>query len=232
MKNSFRKLICCDLGLIDYQEAWDLQKEFHQQRSDDNISDIIFLLEHPNTYTLGKTAHKENLIGDQKFLTQNNISVYEIDRGGDITYHGPGQLVGYPIINLNEWQKDTHKYLRSLEDVIINVCNDYGLKAGRIEHLTGVWIDERKIAAIGIKVSRWITMHGFAFNINTDLKLFNGIIPCGITDKAVTSLNKELSINEISISIIKDKVIKHFKNIFNYDTVEFRTKDEILNLVL
>lgn len=232
MKNSFRKLICCDLGLIDYQEAWDLQKEFHQQRSDDNISDIIFLLEHPNTYTLGKTAHKENLIGDQKFLTQNNISVYEIDRGGDITYHGPGQLVGYPIINLNEWQKDTHKYLRSLEDVIINICNDYGLKAGRIEHLTGVWIDERKIAAIGIKVSRWITMHGFAFNINTDLKLFNGIIPCGITDKAVTSLNKELSINEISISIIKDKVIKHFKNIFNYDTVEFRTKDEILNLVL
>lgn len=232
MKNSFRKLICCDLGLIDYQEAWDLQKEFHQQRSDDNISDIIFLLEHPNTYTLGKTAHKENLIGDQKFLTQNNISVYEIDRGGDITYHGPGQLVGYPIINLNEWQKDTHKYLRSLEDVIINVCNDYGLKAGRIEHLTGVWIDERKIAAIGIRVSRWITMHGFAFNINTDLKLFNGIIPCGITDKAVTSLNKELSINEISISIIKDKVIKHFKNIFNYDTVEFRTKDEILNLVL
>ncbi len=231
MEKFNRKLIYCDLGLIDYQEAWDLQKEIHQLHYDNNIDDIILLLEHPHTYTLGKTAHRENLVGDDKYLKENNISVYDIDRGGDITYHGPGQLVGYPIIDLTKWQRDTHKYLRALEDVIINVCKDYGLDAGRIKNLTGVWIEDRKIAAIGIKVSRWITMHGFAFNINTDLNLFNGIIPCGITDKAVTSLRKELKLNDVPLTEVKEKLLTHFKSIFNYNSFEMIKKDEILNLV-
>ncbi len=127
-------------------------------------------------------------------MSDNKISVYDIDRGGDITYHGPGQIVGYPIINLTNWKQDTHKYLRALEEIIIKVCAEYGFTWKSDDKiLTGVWIDDRKIAAIGIKVSRWITMHGFAFNINTDLKLFNGIIPCGISDKDVTSLKQELN---------------------------------------
>lgn len=232
MNNINRKLLYCDLGLIDYQEAWDLQKEIHQLHFDNNIDDVLFLLEHPHTYTLGKTAHRENLVGDDNYLKEHKISVYDIDRGGDITYHGPGQLVGYPIIDLTKWQRDTHKYLRALEDVIISVCKDYGLDAGRIEHLTGVWIDDRKIAAIGIKVSRWITMHGFAFNINTDLDLFSGIIPCGITDKAVTSLSNELKLAEVPLSEVREKLVYHFKRIFNYDSIEMKAKDEILNFVI
>lgn len=232
MNNINRKLLYCDLGLIDYQEAWDLQKEIHQLHFDNNIDDVLFLLEHPHTYTLGKTAHRENLVGDDNYLKEHKISVYDIDRGGDITYHGPGQLVGYPIIDLTKWQRDTHKYLRALEDVIISVCKDYGLDAGRIEHLTGVWIDDRKIAAIGIKVSRWITMHGFAFNINTDLELFSGIIPCGITDKAVTSLSNELKLAEVPLSEVREKLVYHFKRIFNYDSIEMKAKDEILDFVI
>jgi lipoyl(octanoyl) transferase len=217
--------------LIDYQEAWDLQKSIHQLRVDNKIDDIVFLLEHPNTYTFGKTADKKNLIGGEKYLTDNNISVYDIDRGGDITYHGPGQIVGYPIINLSEWNQDTHKYLRGLEQVIIDVCLEYDLSVKRIKDLTGVWIDDRKIAAIGIKVSRWITMHGFAFNINTDLELFNGIIPCGISGKAVTSLSKELSKDFISLESVKEKIIYHFINVFSYKQIELKSKNEIMCLV-
>jgi lipoate-protein ligase B len=174
--------------LLDYKKAWDLQYQIHSLRINNQIEDTLILLEHPNTYTLGKTAHIENLIGDKEFLKKHSVSVFNIDRGGDITYHGPGQLVGYPIINLSEWYQDSHKYLRNLEEVLIKVCEEYGLKAERNEKYTGVWIEDRKIAAIGIKISRWVTMHGFAFNVNTDLNLFNGIIPCGISDKAVTSL--------------------------------------------
>jgi len=225
-----RKLIYCDLDSIDYKEAWDLQKAIHQLRVENKIDDVLFLLEHPHTYTLGKTADKENLIGDEKYLSDNKISVYDIDRGGDITYHGPGQIVGYPIINLANWQLDTHKYLRAIEEVIIKVCEDYGLNGSRIDKYTGVWIEDRKICAIGIKVSRWITMHGFAFNINTDLKLFNGIIPCGISDKDVTSLNRELK-SEIQLNEVKDKIIHHFCNVFNYGLIKVKSKNEILSSV-
>lgn len=226
-----RKLTYCDLDFIDYKEAWDLQYYLHQQRVENQISDILLLLEHPNTYTLGKSAHIENLIGGKEFLEQNNISVYNIDRGGDITYHGPGQLVGYPIINLTDWHQDSHKYLRTLEEVIIKVCSEYGLSAKRVEGYTGVWIEDRKIAAIGIKISRWVTMHGFAFNINTNLDLFNGIIPCGISDKSVTSLQKELG-KEIFINEVKEKVIHHFLNEFDYSTLEFLPKESLLNSTL
>jgi lipoyl(octanoyl) transferase len=224
-----KTLIYSDLNFIDYKEAWDLQKEIFSKKVKGEIEDILFLLEHPNTYTLGKTADRENLKGSQDFLENNQISVYDIDRGGDITYHGPGQIVGYPIIDLNNWQKDTHKYLRALEEVIIKTCSEYNLKCERNPNHTGVWINDRKIAAIGIKVSRWITMHGFAFNINTDLNLFNGIVPCGIQDKSVTSLKNELR-SEINISEVKELIVKYFKEIFTYNNLILKDKAEITNI--
>ena len=227
-----KKLIYSDLGFIDYKEAWDLQKETFARRVNAETEDVLFLLEHPNTYTLGKTADKENLKGSEDYLKNNQITVYDIDRGGDITYHGPGQIVGYPIIDLNCWQKDTHKYLRALEEIIIKTCAEYNLICERNPKYTGVWINDAKIAAIGIKVSRWVTMHGFAFNINTDLNLFNGIIPCGIQDKSVTSLKKELN-REVAISEVKERIVKNFKEIFNYDKIISKNMTEItkLNLV-
>lgn len=222
-----RVITYCDIDNIDYKEAWNLQKEIFSRRVSGEVGDYLFLLEHPNTYTLGKTAHNENLKGSDKYLKENNISVYDIDRGGDITYHGPGQIVGYPIIDLNNWFKDTHKYLRALEEVIINTCKEYGLDCERSPKHTGVWLDDKKIAAIGIKVSRWITMHGFAFNVNTDLKLFEGIIPCGIQDKSVTSLSRELG-TEIEISEVKGKLLKNFIEVFGYDEMRAIDKDAVL----
>jgi lipoyl(octanoyl) transferase len=217
--NRNRTFTYCDLGFIEYKEAWDLQKNIFSLRNEGSVSDMLFLLEHPNTYTLGKTADKQHLISNEDYLEKNKFSVFEIDRGGDITYHGPGQIVGYPIINLTEWKQDTHKYLRALEEVIIKTCSDLGLKAERNPKYTGVWINDKKIAAIGIKVSRWITMHGFAFNINTDLGFFKGIIPCGIADKEVTSLKNELG-KEQDITIIKSLLVKNFKSVFEYDLIE------------
>lgn len=225
-----RKLTYINLDRIDYLEAWELQKEVFNARLNDKIDDVLFLLEHPHTYTLGKTAEKQNLVSSEKYLNKHNISVYEIDRGGDITYHGPGQIVGYPILDLAGWEKDTHKYLRALEEVIIKTCNAFNLKAGRNTDYTGVWIDDKKIAAIGIKVSRWITMHGFAFNINTDLSLYNGIIPCGITDKGVTSLQKELS-KKIDLTEVKNKIVDNFKEVFKYDKVIKIKKDSFIDAV-
>jgi lipoyl(octanoyl) transferase len=223
-----KSLIYLNLGIIDYKKAWDLQKEIFNRRVNDESEDVLLLLEHPNTYTLGKTADRENLKGSEDYLESNQISVYDIDRGGDITYHGPGQIVGYPIIDLNNWQQDTHKYLRALEEVIIKTCAEYNLKCERNPNHTGVWINDRKIAAIGIKVSRWVTMHGFAFNINTDLNLFNGIIPCGIKDKAVTSLKNELR-SDINISEVKELLVKYFKEIFTYNNIILKDKAEITN---
>jgi lipoyl(octanoyl) transferase len=220
-------LTYCDLGLIDYKEAWDLQQEIHSKRVSGEVEDFLFLLEHPNTYTLGKTANKENLTGSENYLKENNISVYDIDRGGDITYHGPGQIVGYPIIDLNNWFKDTHKYLRALEEVIIGTCSKYNLRCERNPKHTGVWISDKKIAAIGIKVSRWITMHGFAFNVNTDLNLFNGIIPCGIQDKSVTSLKQELGF-QIDIGEVKEKMLHNFVKVFGFDEIQMIQRESLL----
>lgn len=220
-QSTSRRLDYCDLGFINYQDAWDLQKNVLNERLNNNIADTFFLLEHPHTYTLGKTADKENLIGSADYLKKNNIDVVEIDRGGDITYHGPGQIVGYPIINLKDWKMDTHLYLRSLEEVIILTCREFGLDCGRQEKYTGVWLNDRKIAAIGIKVSRWITMHGFAFNINTDLSFFNGIIPCGIKDKEVTSLEKELGRN-IDLNETKQILVNNFIKVFEYSEFDRR----------
>ncbi len=218
-RSTFKKLLVSDLGLIDYIKAWDLQKELFEERQLSDSDDILLLLEHPHTYTLGKTADRKNLLGDDEYLRKRKISVYDIDRGGDITYHGPGQIVGYPIINLANWKKDTDKYLRGLEDVIINVCKEYGLNCSRKEKYTGVWIEDRKICAIGIKVKNWITMHGFALNVNTDLSLFDGIIPCGIRNKKVTSMQYELG-REINIGEVKNKIAGEFKDYFGYGELE------------
>jgi lipoyl(octanoyl) transferase len=223
-----KSLLYCDLGLIDYQKAWDLQKKTLEMRVKHKIPDVLYLLEHPNTYTLGKIADKNNLIGSEEYLRTNKISVYDIDRGGDITYHGPGQIVGYPIVDLNNWKRDTHKYLRALEETIITACASYGIKAGREPEYTGVWVEDRKIAAIGIKVSRWVTMHGFAFNVNTDLSFFSGIIPCGITDKDVTSLKIEKG-DEIDVQEAKSLIVKNFSNIFEYTGVNRVTLEEIFS---
>ena len=221
-----KKIIYCDLGSINYKEAWDLQKSILDLRYKNGIDDVLLLLEHPHTYTLGKTAHRENLISNIEYLQKNKISVYDIDRGGDVTYHGPGQIVGYPIIDLNNWEKDTHKYLRALEEIIIKTCKDYGIDATRKSEHTGVWIEDRKVAAIGIKVSRWITMHGFAFNVNTDLNLFNGIIPCGIEDKDVTSLKRELN-RDVELEEVKSTILKYFIELFEYDELEKWDADKL-----
>jgi len=226
-----KKLIYCDLGTIDYKEAWDLQKTIFELRNQQKIDDVFLLLEHPHTYTLGKTADDKNLVGNREYLNKNKISVYKIDRGGDITYHGPGQIVGYPIIDLNNWGKDTHKYLRALEEIIIRTCAEYNLAVSRIPKYTGVWIEDRKIAAIGIKVTQWITMHGFAFNINTDLSLFDGIIPCGIINKEVTSLKKELK-REINIQQVKSKLLNNVVEVFNYDEIETQNVEDVLSKIV
>jgi len=221
-----KKLIICDLGLIEYKKAWQIQKEFHTKRTLGKIDDILFICEHPHTYTLGKTAEEKNLLFGEQELQRKEITVFNIDRGGDITYHGPGQIVGYAILDLKNWKQDTHLYLRALEDVLISTCKDYGLESERNIKYTGVWIDYRKICAIGIKVSRWVTMHGFAFNVNTDLSLFDGIIPCGIQEKEVTTLSKELDA-DVNIEEVKKIVTNNFVNIFDYKLVEVKTLTEL-----
>jgi lipoyl(octanoyl) transferase len=218
MKN--KKIIICDLGLIEYENAWQIQKDFHEKRRNKETGDILFICEHPHTYTLGKIADKNNLLFNKDELDRKGITVFNIDRGGDITYHGPGQIVGYAILDLTNWKKDTHLYLRALEEVLIKTSKGYGIEnATRNEQYTGVWIEDRKICAIGIKVSRWVTMHGFAYNVNTDLELFNGIIPCGIQEKKVTSLSKELNSKQ-NMDEVKNKIINNFAKVFDYEVVE------------
>ncbi|MDA3861461.1 MAG: lipoyl(octanoyl) transferase LipB [Melioribacteraceae bacterium] len=207
-----------DLGLIDYQKAWDLQHSLFEKRRANTIDDTLLLLEHPHTYTFGKSADKSNLLFDDEELKKREISLFDIDRGGDITYHGPGQIVGYAIIDLKIWEQDTHKYLRALEEVIIQTLAEYGIVSGRIENHTGVWVEDKKICALGIKVSRWISMHGFALNINTDMNLFNGIIPCGIENKGVVSL-KEIIGENIPIEKVKTIIVEKFKLVFNYGLI-------------
>ncbi len=218
-QSTYRKLAYSDLGLIDYQQAWDLQHLLFERRRNNKIDDTLLLLEHPHTYTFGKSSNKSNLLLTEAELEQKNILLYDIDRGGDITYHGPGQIVGYVIIDLKNWKQDTHKYLRTLEEVIIQTLAEFGIKSGRNKNHTGVWVNDKKICAIGIKVSRWISMHGFALNINTEMDLFNGIVPCGIEDKGVTSLKEELS-QHINLDKVKNILVKKFSKIFNYNRLE------------
>ncbi len=222
-------VIIKNLGLIDYKEAWDYQEELFKQTVDQKIlnrkelSDtptINYLLfcEHPHVYTLGKSGDAENLLLNEQQLKEHEASFYAINRGGDITYHGPGQLVAYPIFDLDHFFPDIHKYLRFLEEAVIKTLAEFGIEAGRVEGLTGVWIEgdtprARKICAMGVKSSRWVTMHGIGFNVNSDLSYFSHIIPCGIQDKAVTSMERELgytlNIQDVT-NVLKEKLANQF----------------------
>lgn len=217
-----------DLGTASYGPCWDLQETYFQEslnRKSDNRKlpeeqqiptvDRLLFVEHPHVYTLGKSGNMENLLANEEQLKAIQAEFYPINRGGDITYHGPGQLVGYPILDLDHYFTDIHRYLRTLEEVIILVLAEYGLHAERSPGETGVWLDvgtpfARKICAMGVRASRWVTMHGWAFNVNTDLRYFEYIIPCGITDKSVTSLDRELK-RSVSMDEVKEKVKRHFE---------------------
>ena len=223
-----------DWGLVDYQEAWDRQEEiFNGTVAIKNANRIhgttnpspnyLVFTEHPHVYTLGKSGHEEYLLLDEVGLKEKSATFYKINRGGDITYHGPGQIVGYPILDLDNFFTDIHLYLRTLEEAVIRTCTDYGIIAGRYEGYTGVWIDAdndraRKICAMGVRASRWVTMHGFAFNVNTDLSYFGHIIPCGIDDKDVTSLERELG-RKLDLVEVKSKLKGHIADLFAMELV-------------
>jgi lipoyl(octanoyl) transferase len=225
-----------DLGRMPYQQAWDYQEELLQgniliksQSLGHTINHLLFV-EHPPVFTLGKSGHLTNLLIPEEGMKEKGIEFFNTNRGGDITFHGPGQLVGYPILDLEYFGTDIGKYLRNLEEVIILTLRDYGIEAGRSPGETGVWIEpsvagkERKIAALGVRCSRWITMHGFAFNINTDLSFFDHIIPCGIQHKKVTSLELEYG-QKIQVDEVKEKVRRYFEEVFAADLI-FKTLSE------
>ncbi len=218
-----------DLGLIDYKKCWDYQEALFSEtiniKSTNRKNNTSFktknhliFCEHPNVYTLGKSGKEEHLL-----LNKKDVSFYNINRGGDITYHGPGQIVGYPILDLDNFFTDIGRYLRLIEEAVILTLKDFGLNGERSEGETGVWIDSRstkarKICAIGVRTSRWVTMHGFALNVNTDLSYFNNIIPCGIYNKSVTSIEKELAV-KISIKDVENTIKKHLVNLFDIELI-------------
>jgi lipoyl(octanoyl) transferase len=240
--NCNKKVQIQNLGLVDYQVGWDYQERLlaeivsakianrslpvDQQRL---TSNYVLFCQHPHVYTLGKSGKEDHLLANSAFLETIGATYYKINRGGDITYHGPGQLVGYPILDLDNFFTDIHRYMRVLEEAIIRTLADYGLNAGRIDGLTGVWLgyeseenrlngSARKICAMGVKASRWVTMHGFALNVNTDLRYFNHIVPCGITDKAVTSMQAELG-REVSLNEVTERVSYHLAELFAMELV-------------
>jgi lipoyl(octanoyl) transferase len=236
MYNQNKKVQVVDLNLAPYQEAWDMQERLMSDISEiklanrnvvqpDQVPTPNYLLfcEHPHVYTLGKSGDASHLLMQEEFLHTINASFFKTNRGGDITYHGPGQLVGYPIFDLENFYTDIHLYLRMLEEAIILTCQDYGLAAGRINGLTGVWINHesdqaRKICAFGVKASRWISMHGFAFNIKPDLSYFSHIVPCGISEKGVTSLSQELGIDVNELEV-KELVLEHLSALFGFEII-------------
>jgi len=202
-----------DLGTCPYGKAWEIQKDLHAKRVADEIHDTLILVEHPHVYTLGKNANARHLIASKDYLKSRGIETYNVDRGGDITYHGPGQLVGYPIFNLKDHKESVSWYVHIVEEVLIQVLANYGINAARIDKLTGVWVDNLKIAAIGMRVSRWVTMHGFALNVNTDLSLYDGIIPCGIVSKGITRIIDFAP--DIQMERVKHDVINQFRTLFD-----------------
>ena len=230
-----RQIKFIDLGKMDYKEAWDFQeklfdeivsikKENRKKKSNLKTPNYFLFVEHPHVYTLGKSGDISNLLINEKELKNKNASFYKINRGGDITYHGPGQIVGYPILDLENFFTDIHKYLRLLEETIIITLDNYGIKAERNEGKTGVWLDvntpfPKKICAMGVRASRWVTMHGFALNVNVDLDYFNNIIPCGLNENVVTSINKEQDNSEIDISEVKNILKTCFSENFDSEFI-------------
>lgn len=225
-----QKIILNDIGLTAYKGAWDIQNKLFQEIIDLKLENrdtetkkptpnYFIFTEHPHVYTLGKSGNSNNLLLSESQLKERGITFFKSNRGGDITYHGPGQIVGYPILDLDNFKTDIHLYMRNLEEVMIKTLADYGLKGERSEGETGVWLDvgtpfARKICALGVRTSRWVTMHGFALNVSTNLGYFDHIIPCGIRGKAVTSLEVELN-KKIDIPEIKTLIKKHFSSVFN-----------------
>ena len=227
-----KKVSFKDLGLIDYKQCWDFQEELFAEilavkssnRKENKTvatKNHLIFCEHPHVYTLGKSGDEKNLLVNEDYLKSRGATFHKINRGGDITYHGPGQIVGYPILDLDNFFTDIHKYLRFLEEAVILTLKEYGLETERSPGETGVWFDigttrARKICALGVKSSRWVTMHGFAFNVNSDLSYFGNIIPCGITDKSVTSLQKELG-KEVDMNEVKNKLKAHLIELFEIE---------------
>lgn len=206
-------------GLSDYEKIWRLQTLLHEMRFRGEIGDVLIFTEHEHVYTIGKAGDESDLRVSEIFLKKMGVKVYKIDRGGKITYHGPGQIVGYPIFKLDDLGFDVHSYLRALEEVIISTLEDYGIKGGRKTGLTGVWVGDEKIASIGIKVSRWVTMHGFALNVNTDLSFFDFIFPCGFKDVSMTSMKKVIGF-EVAFDEVKRNLRGKFERVFGLEFVE------------
>lgn len=229
-----KKVKYIDWGLTDYQEAWKKQEVIFNEtvalktkNRTENITletpNYLIFNEHPHVYTLGKSGKPENLLLDEAGLAEKHATYHKINRGGDITYHGPGQIVGYPILDLDNFFTDIHLYLRTLEEAVILTLSDYGIVAGRYEGFTGVWLDAdnekaRKICALGVRCSRWVTMHGFAFNVNADLDYFKNIVPCGIDDKDVTSMQRELG-KVLDLDEVKTKLKGHIARLFQMELV-------------
>jgi lipoyl(octanoyl) transferase len=212
-KFKMETVIVKKMGLTDFSDIWELQKILLNAVVQHRDKHYLIFTEHKPVITLGKTANLKNLLYDAEYLKSKDIQLFQIDRGGDITFHGPGQLVGYPILNLTNFKKDIHWYLRSLEEVVIQTLIFLNIPAERMNGLTGVWVNNRKICAIGIKTSHWVTMHGFALNINLPLDYFKYIIPCGLNDKGVTSIAKEIH-NDIPVETVSTLLLKNFSKIF------------------
>ena len=227
-----------DMGLAPYRETWALQGAIQKQIIDQKIalrngdkvtdrrSDIFLMVEHPHVFTLGKSGDPSHLLRTNAELRRLDAEFVKIDRGGDITYHGPGQIVGYPILDLENYFTDIHRYMRSLEEIMIRVCRDYGIEAGRIDGLTGTWVGKSKICAMGVRCSRWVTMHGFAFNVKTSLNYFDSIVPCGISDKGVTSLEQLLG-HPVPMGEVKLKIRHYFEEVFDVHLTELSELPEL-----
>jgi lipoyl(octanoyl) transferase len=214
-----KKITTTHLGLTKFAPTWSLQKQLFVLREEKKTGDVLLFTEHLPVYTFGKSGEADHLLANEAELLAGGVDVFNIDRGGDVTFHGPGQLVGYPILDLNDYYLDLHRYLRDIEEVLIRTLADFDIAGTREPEFTGVWVNGSKIAAIGVKASRWITMHGFALNVNTDLKYFERIIPCGIFHKGVTSMKQELG-REISLAGVQEKAAAHFGEVFGAEMTE------------
>jgi lipoyl(octanoyl) transferase len=228
-------ILITDLGLLSWSDAYALQQRVVAARKAGAIDDVLLFCEHPHVLTLGRNASKENLLASENVLRQKNVELRETNRGGDITYHGPGQLVGYPILNLDPIRRDVHWYVRTLEEAMIRASADFGITAYRIPGKTGIWVQppgnllEEKLAAIGVHISRWVTSHGFAFNVSTDLRYFDLIIPCGIADRKATSLEKLLHRN-VALDEAKPRLIHHLAELFSLSPRTISRDDLLANL--
>lgn len=218
------------LGLVEYGEAYRLQRRLHRQRLDGEISDTLLLLEHPPTLTIGRSGSLDNVLVSREQLTREGITLFFISRGGDVTYHGPGQLVGYPIMDLGEREKDIHRYVHDLEEVIIRTLREFSISATRDEGHAGVWVGKEEVAAIGLSIRRWVTMHGFALNVNPNLNHFSLINPCGLPDRKATSISQILG-HEVPIEIATERLLAHFSDVFDISIEVSSAKKELYDKV-